>query len=170
MYNESDSHDFTSTSSFSSFSGTIVLFKGDCASLTQWFQDSPCKYCKVLGWYCDYVPSPLPYGIEPVILHVPEKTPESVLRKMATLALYPSRPQGRIGERLERSLTITKIIPKGTQCATYVFEDANSNTYFWNTKNRNLSPNKTYTLRGTVKAHTESNQTVLTRCTIVERN
>ena len=50
---------------------SITIFKGDTYSYLDWFRKSTARYCRSFGWYVpgsDEVPSPLPYGIEPVEL------------------------------------------------------------------------------------------------------
>jgi hypothetical protein len=84
-----------------------------------------------------------------------------------------SNHQGNINEKLNLTLTHTKINQfEGVYGTTYIhtFEDVKGNVYIWKTGSWSVKPEqvgKSYSIKGTVKAHTEWNglkQTELTRC------
>ena len=166
--------------------GYITIFKGDTYGNLEWFQQSIARYAKFWGWYIvstEEVPEDLPLGITPVRL--PWETvgndsgnllPEATIQKNIAPLLYEvstSEYQGTIGQRIERTLTVTKVIDLENAFGSstmMTMEDEDKNVYLWTTSARRWSEGTVKTLRGTVKAHNEFRnvkQTVLTRCTEV---
>ena len=87
-----------------------------------------------------------------------------------------SEYQGKIGERLDLTLTVKKRLEYqgfhylDTLHIT-IMEDEDGNVYVWKTSAKKLGEGETYKVRGTVKAHNEYKeikQTILTRCAILE--
>ena len=169
--------------------GYITIFKGDTYPLLDWFQQEPkCRYHCSFGWYCvseEELPSPIPAGVEPVklywkdIANVEEDAlkPKEYLKQHIESLLYdasPSQFQGKIGERIERELTVTRVLESDGYYghnSFHIFSDAEGNVYTWNTSSKTLEVGRTYHLKGTVKEHTcfrNVNQTNLTRCAICQ--
>lgn len=93
----------------------------------------------------------------------------------------PTSYVGQIGERLDLTLTLVKIFSYttvyGATCigATCIhkFSDIEGNTLFWKTSPKGMEEGSTYSVRGTIKEHSEYNgqkQTVITRCKYMEVN
>lgn len=168
--------------------GYITIFKGDTYSLLEWFQEEPkCRYHKFFGWYViseDELPT-LPAGIEPIQLYweniaiVEEdclKSEDLIKQHIDSLIYEPAKSiyQGNIGDRLEKVLTVTKVIPiEGYygNSTMHIFSDPAENVYVWTTAAKTLEVGKTYIIRGTVKEHKSFKnvpQTILTRCAICQ--
>lgn len=168
--------------------GYITIFKGDTYSLLEWFQEEPkCRYHCSFGWYIvstDELPQ-LPAGIEPIQLQWKDVAfededqlrPESQIKEHIDSLMYnpsPSKWQGKIGDRLEKVLTVTKAISiEGYygNSTMHIFSDLEENIYVWTTAAKTLEVGKTYVIRGTVREHkTFKNvpQTILTRCAICQ--
>ena len=166
--------------------GYITIFKGDTYPLLDWFQAEPkCRYHNFWGWYCvseDELPQ-IPAGITPVQLKWEDVAiveedclkSETLVRQAVDATIYEpsaSQPQGEVGERLDRTLTVKKVTQLENYFGTstfYLFEDSLGNEYCWTTSARQLDLGETYEVRGTVKAHQVykgKNQTVLTRCKV----
>lgn len=166
--------------------GYITIFKGDTYPLLDWFQSEPkCRYHNFWGWYCvseDELPQ-VPAGITPVQLKWEDVAiveedclkSETLVRQAVDATIYEpsvSQPQGEVGERLDRTLTVKKVTQLENYFGTstfYLFEDESGNEYCWTTSARQLDLGETYEVRGTVKAHQVykgKKQTVLTRCKI----
>ena len=169
--------------------GYITIFKGDTYSVLEWFQREPnCRYHNYFGWYVvseEEVPENLPAGIEPVKLKWENvaiveddclKSEEQVRKHIDSLIYEesPSKHQGNIGERLELTLTVKRVVEKEGyygNSAFHIFSDEEGNIYTWNTSSKTLEVGRTYHLKGTVKEHTcfrNVNQTNLTRCAICQ--
>ena len=169
--------------------GYITIFKGDTYPLLDWFHEEPkCRYHCSFGWYCvseEELPAHIPAGIEPIklywadIANVEEdtlKSKEQIKQHIDSL-LYdasPSEFQGKIGERLERKLTVIKVLESDGYYghnSFHIFSDSQDNIYTWNTTTKTLTIGQTYNLKGTVKEHVcfrNVKQTNLTRCTICQ--
>ena len=166
--------------------GYITIFKGDTSSLLEWFQEEPkCRYHKFFGWYVistEELPE-IPAGIEPIqlkwedVAFVDEEQlrSESEIREYIDSLVYdpsPSRWQGEVGDRLEKALTVTKVIPiEGYygNSTMHIFSDSEENVYIWTTAARKLELGETYEVVGSIKAlqkYRGKEQTVLTRCRI----
>lgn len=169
--------------------GYITIFKGDTNSLLEWFQEEPkCRYHCSFGWYCvseEELPTHIPAGIEPIklywadIANVEEdtlKSKEKIKQHIDSL-IYDANPsefQGKIGERLERKLTVIKVLEADGYYghnSFHIFSDSQDNIYTWNTTTKTLTVGQTYNLKGTVKEHVyfhNVKQTNLTRCAICQ--
>ena len=81
---------------------------------------------------------------------------------------------GAIGERINLDVTVTKIIPIRSIHKTYnlyIMKDSDANLLSWKTTSIKLEVNHSYHLAATIKDHVlynNSNQTVLTRCKILD--
>ena len=168
--------------------GYITIFKGDTYSLLEWFQEEPkCRYHKFFGWYViseEELPE-IPAGLTPIQLKWEDVAfadedqlrPESQIKEYIDSLMYdpsPSKWQGSIGDRLEKTLTVTKVIPiEGYygNSTMHIFSDPEENVYVWTTAAKTLEVGKTYIIRGSVKEHKmfkNVSQTILTRCAICQ--
>ena len=166
--------------------GYITIFKGDTYSLLEWFQEEPkCRYHKFFGWYViseEELPE-IPAGLTPIQLKWEDVAfadedqlrPESQIKEHIDSLVYdpsPSRWQGKVGDRLEKALTVTKVIPiEGYygNSTMHIFSDPEENVYVWTTAARKLELGETYEVVGSIKAlqkYRGKEQTVLTRCRI----
>lgn len=167
--------------------GYITIFKGDTYSLLEWFQEEPkCRYHKFFGWYVtseDELPT-LPAGLEPIQLKWEDVAfadedqlrPESQIKEHIDSLMYDSSPskwQGEVGDRIDRTLTVIKVTPLEDgyygPSTFFLFKDEYDNEYCWTTGSKSLDLNATYEVRGTIKAlqkYKGKEQTVLTRCRI----
>ena len=167
--------------------GYITIFKGDTYSLLEWFQEEPkCRYHKFFGWYViseDELPT-LPAGLEPIQLKWEDVAfadedqlrPESQIKEYIDSLMYdpsPSKWQGEVGDRIDRTLTVTKVTPLADgyygPSTFFLFKDEYDNEYCWTTGSKSLELNATYEVRGTIKAlqtYKGKKQTVLTRCRV----
>lgn len=166
--------------------GYITIFKGDTYSLLEWFQESTARYHKFWGWYfvSDEELPEIPSGITPIqlkwedVAFVDEDQlrPESQIKEHIDSLMYdpsPSRWQGEVGDRIDRTLTVIKVTPLEDgyygPSTFFLFRDEYDNEYCWTTGSKSLDLNATYEVRGTIKAlqkYKGKEQTVLTRCRI----
>ena len=166
--------------------GYITIFKGDTYSLLEWFQESTARYHKFWGWYfvSDEELPEIPSGITPIqlkwedVAFVDEDQlrPESQIKEHIDSLMYdpsPSRWQGEVGDRIDRTLTVIKVTPLEDgyygPSTFFLFRDEYENEYCWTTGSKSLDLNATYEVRGTIKAlqkYKGKEQTVLTRCRI----
>ena len=166
--------------------GYITIFKGDTYSLLEWFQNSTARYHKFWGWYFtseEELPE-IPAGITPIQLKWEDVAfadedqlrPESQIKEHIDSLMYdpsPSRWQGEVGDRIDRTLTVIKVTPLEDgyygPSTFFIFRDEYENEYCWTTGSKSLDLNATYEVRGTIKAlqkYKGKEQTVLTRCRI----
>ena len=167
--------------------GYITIFKGDTYSLLEWFQEEPkCRYHKFFGWYVtseDELPT-LPAGLEPIQLKWEDVAfadedqlrPESQIKEHIDSFMYdpsPSKWQGEVGDRIDRTLTVIKVTPLEDgyygPSTFFIFKDEYDNEYCWTTGSKSLDLGATYEVRGTIKAlqnYKGKKQTVLTRCRV----
>lgn len=165
--------------------GYITIFKGDIKPVEEWFMETAeCRYHVLWGWYCvstDELPQ-IPAGVTAVRLPWESVSqPNGELKPLSAIAEVveglindpsPSRWQGSVGERIDRTLTVVKIVPIDGYYGSsnfYLFTDADENKYCWNTAAKQLELGSTYEVRGTVKEHQKykgEQQTVLTRCKV----
>lgn len=166
--------------------GYITIFKGDTYSLLEWFQASTARYHKMWGWYFiseEELPE-IPAGVTPVQLKWEDVAfadedqlrPESQIKEHIDSLMYdpsPSKWQGEVGDRIDRTLTVTKITPLADgyygPSTFFLFKDEYDNEYCWTTGSKSLELNATYEVRGTIKAlqkYKGKEQTVLTRCRV----
>ena len=166
--------------------GYITIFKGDTYSLLEWFQNSTARYHKFWGWYFtseEELPE-IPAGITPIQLKWEDVAfadedqlrPESQIKEHIDSLMYdpsPSKWQGEVGDRIDRTLTVIKVTPLEDgyygPSTFFLFRDEYENEYCWTTGSKSLDLNATYEVRGTIKAlqkYKGKEQTVLTRCRI----
>ena len=164
----------------------ITIFKGDTYSLLEWFQESTARYSKLWGWYFiseEELPE-IPAGVIPIQLKWEDVAfadedqlrPESQIKEHIDSLMYdpsPSKWQGKVGDRIDRTLTVTKITPLADgyygPSTFFLFKDEYDNEYCWTTGSKSLELNATYEVRGTIKAlqkYKGKEQTVLTRCRV----
>lgn len=164
--------------------GYITIFKGDTYALLDWFRESTARYHNIFGWYfisTEELPE-IPAGIEPIqlkwedVAFVDEDTlkSEAAIKEHINSLIYESTGsewQGEVGDRIERQLTVTKVIPLDTgfygPSTFHLFVDADGNEYSWTTSSKTLEVGSSYLVRGTIKElkiYHNSKQTVLTRC------
>ena len=164
--------------------GYITIFKGDTYALLDWFRESTARYHNIFGWYfisTEELPE-IPAGIEPIqlkwedVAFVDEDTlkSEAAIKEHINSLIYESTGsewQGEIGDRIERQLTVTKVIPLDTgfygPSTFHLFIDADGNEYSWTTGSKTLEVGDSYLTRGTIKelkVYHNSKQTVLSRC------
>jgi hypothetical protein len=166
--------------------GYITIFKGDTYPVLEWFQQSVARYHSFWGWYIvseDEVPEIIPAGVTPIQLKWEDVAfadedqlrPESQIKEYIDSLMYdpsPSKWQGEVGDRLEKVLTVTKVIPiEGYygNSTMHIFSDPEENVYVWTTAARKLELGETYEVVGTIKAlqkYKGKEQTVLTRCRV----
>lgn len=167
--------------------GYITIFKGDTYALLDWFREEPkCRYHKIFGWYViseEELPE-IPAGISPIQLKwedvsVPGedtlKSEAAIKEHINSLIYEPtsSEWQGEIGDRIEKQLTVTKVIPLDTgffgPSTFHLFVDTDGNEYSWTTSSKTLEVGSSYLVRGSIKElkiYHNSKQTVLTRCRV----
>ncbi len=166
--------------------GYITIFKGDTYPLLDWFRMSTARYHNFWGWYfvSDEELPEIPAGVTPVQLKwediaiVDEDTlkSETLIKEAVEALIYeesPSKWQGEVGERIDRTLTVVKVTPLEEgfygPSTFYLFRDEYENEYCWTTGSKSLDLNTTYEVRGTIKAlqkYKGKEQTVLTRCRV----
>ena len=153
--------------------GYIWIFKGDLDAADYWFERTPeCRFHTQFGWYImstDNVPFDIPSCIESVRLPW-EKIgntdgtllPKDAIQKVIDALRFgnsPSEYQGAIGDRLELSVSLTRIIDLGenqfgSTSRIFCFIDENQNEYSWTTGvAKSWLVGDTLKLRGTVKQH-----------------
>ena len=169
--------------------GYITIFKGDTYSLLEWFQESTARYHNFFGWYFiseEELPK-IPAGVTPIQLKwediafadEDQLRPESQIKEHIDSLMYdpsPSKWQGEVGDRIDRTLTVTKITPLADgyygPSTFFLFKDEYDNEYCWTTGSKNLELNATYEVRGTIKQLSlfkGKKQTILTRCRILDK-
>jgi hypothetical protein len=153
--------------------GYIHIFKGDLENAEYWFKrTSVCRFHVILGWYIvstDEIPFDIPSCIQSVQLPwekvgntdgtlLPKATIQAALDELR-YDESPSQYQGIVGERLDLTVTLTRVIDLGenqygSTSRIYCFIDANENCYSWTTGvSKDWIVNDSLKLRGTVKQH-----------------
>jgi hypothetical protein len=152
--------------------GYIWIFKGDLEYAEYWFEKTKeARFHVIIGWYIastDAVPFDIPCCIESVKLPWEKvgNTDGTLLPKDIVAAAvneiryggHPSTHQGHIGDRLDLTLYVTRILNLGdTQYGTkymYIFEDKEENVYTWTTGvNKTWLVGNAVHVRGSVKSH-----------------
>ena len=167
--------------------GYITIFKGDTYPVLEWFQESVARYHNFWGWYIvseDEVPEIIPAGVTPIQLKWEDVAfadedqlrPESQIKEHIDSLMYdpsPSKWQGEVGDRIDRTLTVIKVTPLEDgyygPSTFFLFKDEYDNEYCWTTGSKSLDLGATYEVRGTIKAlqnYKGKKQTVLTRCRV----
>lgn len=165
--------------------GFITLVRGDTESMRVWLSEQGATYRTFWGWAFESdkkIPI-LPTGLRTYSLQWADvsldddhlKPQDQIEEHINSLifGLSPSKWQGQLGERLSLQLTVKQIIEltKGVYGTSYfhVLADSAGNEYTWNTTSKRLEIDKTYDLKGTVKAHQKhkgKEQTALSRCAL----
>lgn len=169
--------------------GYITIFKGDTYPHADYFRlKRPLfNYTRWFGWSLPStaeLPDDIPDGLTPVRLDwaLVGKDEENVKDEKEIAAAIESliydegtsEWQGIVGERIDRTLTVTKAVQVENNFGInifHVFVDVDGNEYAWSTNAKNLAEGKTYQIRGTIKDLTTykgNKQTILTRCKVVE--
>ena len=153
--------------------GYIWIFKGDLENAEYWFSKTPeCRFHNAFGWYIvstDAIPFDIPSCIESVQLPWekigrPNGTllPKDIVQAAIDEVRFgnqPSQYQGNIGDRLDLTLYLRRIIDLGENqfgsvSRIFCFEDQDANQYSWTTGVvKDWLVNDELHLRGTVKAH-----------------
>lgn len=168
--------------------GFIYIVAGDTSPYEEWFNAAATRYARPFGWYIpsgiEFDLNTLPYGTEAKLLRWEQITDtkgnlyaESALKSIVEeLVLPPAIGSfvGSVGDRLLLDVVVEKVIAlpanQWGSNSFHIFKDKDGNIYTWNTGSKTLEEGRAYKLRGTVKAHERyenTNQTALTRCTIV---
>lgn len=162
--------------------GFITIFKGVKPEHEEWFINSACCFAKWWGWYLpSYVelPEDLPLGVQPVELPwegmgnerdwlKDETTVKSCVSAALSTPQIDSKPQGKVGDRIERTLTVQEVTSVenkfyGSRTNTHLMSDPDGNLYIWKTAAKNWASGTVKLVRGTIKEY-QNNITVLTRC------
>lgn len=163
--------------------GYITIFKGNIEANEDWFRASNARYARWWGWYIistEDIPVDLPVGITPIQLNWNDISTDGIslkneneIKKHVSTLLYdpdPSEFKGKIGERIDVEVVISKAIPIDGQYGhsiMHIMRDNENNVYVWSTAARTLNVGETYKLKGTIKDHRlycNTKQTILTRC------
>jgi hypothetical protein len=164
--------------------GYITIYKGATFQDKDFFSEEPnCRYHKLWKWYTvstEDLPVDIPEHITPVklpweMVGSPEGNlyDDTTVETAVSPLLYEadvSSFQGEVGERIEREVTITRVIETASNYGIanmHVMRDNEHNCYIWFTTAKSLLPNRKYIIKGTVKAHKSfrmTQQTILTRC------
>lgn len=168
--------------------GYIVIYYGDTYANLSWFKEKPeCRYNKNWGWYTpstEPVPAEIPTGVKIANLYWKdiatenETIDEAKVAEIVNSILYSDVKSGEyvgeVGDRTIFDLTVKKAIGLDSyygHSTMHVMEDANGNTFVWTTASRTLEVGTTYTMKGTIKDHSEYKgvkQTILSRCSIIK--
>ena len=153
--------------------GFIYIFKGDLDNAEYWFNKTPeCRFHTQIGWYVvstDTIPFDIPSCIESIKLPWEKvgNTDGTLLPKAAIQAALDelrfgesaSQYQGEIGQRLDLTVALTRIIDLGenqfgSTSRIFCFIDADQNEYSWTTGvSKDWLVNDVLKIRGTVKQH-----------------
>ena len=163
--------------------GYITIFKGNIELCEDWLKASSARYTRVWGWYfvsTDTIPDDLPKNITPIQLSWElvgdenEKLyPEDKVQQAVENLIYADHPSnyiGSIGDRIEKTITVTKAIETETKygrSTMHVMEDADKNVYVWTTTSKSWGEGSVKVIRGSIKEHKMYKgvkQTILTRC------
>jgi hypothetical protein len=166
--------------------GYIYLVKGNSYDFKEWLFEHGATYRTFWGWsFASDVelPENLPAGLSLVrldwdkVAYVDEDElkSQSAINDAVAEIMYdpsPSRWQGEVGDRIDRTLTVTKVteLTDGYfgPSTFYLFTDG-ENEYTWTTAAKKLDLGSTWQVRGTIKAlqkYKGKEQTVLTRCRV----
>ena len=170
--------------------GYIWIFKGDLEHADYWFERTrECRFHRLIGWYIistESIPFDIPSCIQSVQLpwelvgneDGTLKCKEDIEKALCFIRadkLSKSTFQGQIGQRLEVSIYVDKVIDLeanqyGSINHLHTFVDEKENIYIWNTASRRLNEGDNLRIRGTVKEHKNYQgvqQTIFTRCSIL---
>ena len=167
--------------------GYITIFKGNIEAVEEWFKaEKVCRFHSIWGWYIsseDEIPA-LPTEVEPVRLEWETITetdgsfkPSTAIATIVEKLIYgpsTSKHFGNIGERLEITLRVVKVIDLNDyygKKSFHIFLTPDGDVATWTTTTKTLTAGEEYKMRATVSAHEiykGEAQTRLTRCTIVK--
>ena len=153
--------------------GYIYIFKGDLDNAEYWFNKTPeARFHTQFGWYIvstDTIPFDIPSCIESIKLPWEEVgnadgtlLPKDIVQAAVDKLRFDnsnSEYQGNIGDRLDITVSLTRIIDLGenqfgSTSRIYCFIDENNNEYSWTTGVfKEWLVNDSLKLRGTVKKH-----------------
>ena len=166
--------------------GYIYLVKGDTYNFKDWLRESEAVYRTFWGWAfpSDVELPQLPAGLSVVkllwekVAYVDEDElrTQSAIDEAVAEIMYepsPSKWQGEVGERIDRTLTVIKVTPLEDgyygPSTFFLFRDEYENEYCWTTGSKSLDLGATYEVRGTIKQlsiYKGKKQTILTRCRV----
>ena len=168
--------------------GFITIFTGNTYEHKDWFKEIGCTYHKFWGWALPgdmELPADLPEDVKAIRLDWDMvgkedetlKTDSEVTKAVDALSYEPSvsEYQGNIGDRLTIEITVKRAVQLNGfygPSTMHIMEDAAGNIFVWTTGSRTWEEGSTKVIKGTVKDHREyknAKQTVLTRCTIVNK-
>ena len=170
--------------------GKTWVVMGNTFEIKDELKEKGAKYSNRFGWHFDHEDNGYSC-VEVSIEEIAEKTDEWVWdlyeeyfiiqlikeKKNANATKTASEYVGNVGDKVEKVLTFkqeftfeTHFTYYGELNFIYKFADENGNTFTWKTgKSLDLEEGKEYTVKGTIKEHSEykgDKQTVLTRCKI----
>lgn len=168
--------------------GYIMICKGDTYAYKDWLKEQGACYRKWWGWaFASSIPLPeLPNGITAVRLDWDKVGdpdgmnlfPEEKIKLVVDSLIYEPSPSafiGNIGDRLELTLTVQRVIDLDGYYGPshmHVMADEDGNVFVWTTASKKWETGNTYHIRGTVKEHRvfrNVHQTCLTRCTEIKQ-
>lgn len=174
--------------------GKTWVVAGNTYEIKDELKEAGAKFAPNLGWHFDHEVSEYKC-FEVSIEEVAEKTARgdwwfknfdevAKMRAERSAEILPKKEShseyiGNIGDRIEVKVTFKKQFSFETKPSWYIvtnyintFEDENENVLVWKTASwQDIEEGKTYTIKGTVKEHSEykgTKQTILTRCKITE--
>lgn len=161
--------------------GYITIFKGDTYPYLEWYQKSAARYTRWWGWYFIST-EPVPADVPNEPIQLPWELVgnedgtlfnEDRVKAAVESLIYDkgsSEFQGNIGDRLEVTVTVQRVIKLENGFGTsnmHIMTDDFGNEYVWNTAAKCWAIGDTKLIRGTVKDHRvykNQHQTILTRC------
>ena len=159
---------------------------GDTYAIREQLKAAGAKFCRERGWHFDHKVSDyetVEVFAEEVISEdlvweygkphfaYRQDAAETVKAKMPKKA-NPSQHVGKIGDKVEKTLTLNRVSSFDSQYGTmyiYSFVDDAQNVFVWKTGSWHGEQGKAYSVKGTLKDHTEYKgikQNVLTRCKV----
>ena len=170
--------------------GRTWVVMGNTFEIKDELKEAGAKYNQLFGWHFDHADNGFTC-VEVSIEEIAEKDDRYVWelyeewfilklikeKKDANAPKTESQYVGNVGDKVEMKLIFkqdytfeTHFTYYGELNFIYKFADENGNTFTWKTgKMLELEEGKTYTVKGTIKEHSEykgDKQTVLTRCKI----
>ena len=164
--------------------GYVWIFRGTIEANEEWFNLSPCRYCRFWGWYLPStreMPTNIPANLEPVKLPWDPMgdeedwlvKDEQAIKRHVNSILYPpdNTPYpAAVGDRVEITIEVTEVHDAETAYGTsrnHIFKDQNGILYSWKTTAKKWEVGDEKTIRGSVKIlsnYKGKHLTVLQRC------